>query len=317
MRGRIILVQLADATAHRALAYVSTVQRHGHLMGAAEFEAYMNGPGRRPGRPGRGERTVTTTNVERAIVNLAERGLQPLLQGVADVLELERHQVPATPGVPGERVTEWLARLGWLNASDGRVRITGLGEAILAHLEAESFEQEVPFDVVLDKGDELASGRVIEEISQLGPCAVVDPYFSIDSLLQVVHSTEVDRLLAGTFDPKKVAGLDATIPTLATERAFEVRKSDAFHDRFVIPDAGPVWMLGTSFTGLGKRLSVMVQVRDDAAAKAIRAAFEAAWDEAGIVGRPPFQIEAPPEPQRAGTNGAVGQVAAQSPSPSV
>jgi hypothetical protein len=284
-------MQIADATAHRALAYVSTVQRHGHLMGIAEFEAYMKGPGRRPGIPGKGERTVVTSNVERAIVNLAERGLQPLLQGVADVLELERRQVPATPGVPGERVIDWLARLGCLAAGDGRVRITPLGEAILGNLEEESFEREVPFDVVLDKGDELASGRVIEAISELGPCAVVDPYFSMDSLLQVVHSTEVDRILTGTFDAKKLAGLDASIPRVETEHGFEVRKSDAFHDRFVIPEAGPVWMLGTSFTGLGKRLSVMVQVKDDAAARAIRAAFEEAWGEAQAVGRPPALSE--------------------------
>jgi hypothetical protein len=115
-------MQLADAIAQRALNYVATVQRHGHLMGIAEFEAYMRGPGRRPGQPGKGERTVVSTNVERAIVNLAERGLQPMLQGVANLLELEHHQIPATPGVPGERVIDWLSRLGWLEAGEGRVR---------------------------------------------------------------------------------------------------------------------------------------------------------------------------------------------------
>jgi hypothetical protein len=264
----------------------------------------MNGPGRWPGLPGKSERTVATTNIERAITNWAEHGLKPLVEGVTRALELEHHQIPATPGVPGERVIDWLVRLGWLGAENGRVQITALGEAILAHLEAESFEQEVPFDVVLDKGDELASGRVIEEISQLGPCAVVDPYFSIDSLLQVVQSTEVDRILTGTFDEKKLAGLDSAVPRVQVERTFEVRKSDAFHDRFVIPDAGPIWMLGTSFTGLGKRLSVMIQVRDDAAARAIRAAFEKAWEEAGSVGQPPTLAETQPEPQLAETSGA-------------
>jgi len=296
-------MQLADSTAHRALSYVSTVQRHGYLMSVTEFEAYMNGPGRRPGIPGKGERTVVTTNIERAIANWAERGLQPLLEGVTRALELEHRQIPATPGMPGERVVDWLLRLGWLSDGGGKVRITALGEAILAHLEAESFEQEVPFDVVLDKGDELASGRVIEEISQLGPCAVVDPYFSIDSLLQVVQSTEVDRILTGTFDEKKLAGLDSAVPRVEVERTFEVRKSDAFHDRFVIPDAGPIWMLGTSFTGLGKRLSVMIQVKDDVAARAIRTAFEEAWKGAGPVGQPPALAEASPEPQLAETNG--------------
>lgn len=182
------------------------------------------------------------------------------------------------------------------------MRITPLGDAILAHLEAESFEHEVPFDVVLDKGDELASGRVIEEISQLGPCAVVDPYFSIDSLLQVVQSTEVARILTGTVDEKKLAGLNSAVPRVEVERTFEVRKSDAFHDRFVIPDAGPIWMLGTSFTGLGKRLSVMVQVRDDAAARAIRAAFEEAWKNADLVGQPTSLAEAKPDPQLYETN---------------
>jgi hypothetical protein len=153
----------------------------------------------------------------------------------------------------------------------------------------------VPFDVVLDKDDELASGRVIEVISGLGPCAVVDPYFSIDSLLQIVQSTEVDRLLTGTSDPRKLAGLDATIPRIATERAFEVRKSDAFHDRFVIPEVGPIRMLGTSFTGLGKRLSVIVQIKDGAAARSIRASFEEAWGQAEQVGQRAALTEAPPQ----------------------
>jgi hypothetical protein len=68
--------------------------------------------------------------------------------------------------------------------------------------------------------------------------------------------------------------------------------NDDFHDRFVIPDSGPVRQIGTSLNGVSKRLSVMVTMEDDAAAAAIKAAFEASWATATPIEAP---AEAPPK----------------------
>jgi hypothetical protein len=118
------------------------------------------------------------------------------------------------------------------------VATTKLGRAVLAHLEQESLEDEIPVGIVLNQGDELAEARVISHIAGLGPCAVVDRYFSMGSLLQVAYSTEVEAVLVGSADKAKVAGLETNLPKLRLDRDFQIRKSEVFHDRFVFLRSG-------------------------------------------------------------------------------
>jgi hypothetical protein len=273
-------MELTDRTAHLALSYVAAVKRQGHEMTAVELEAYMQRPRRRPGIPATPERTVRTTNVERALQQMGQRTVEVIGKAIADSLQPVPHRIPGKPGVPAEPISHWLERLGWLTTDAGRVRITDLGEAILAHLEQESLEEEIPVGVVLDQGDQLASARVMQQIADVGPCAVVDPYFSMDSLLHVMQLTEVHRVLTGTGDQSKLAGLAVALKSVSSERPFEVRKSAAFHDRLVIPDQGPLWFLGTSLTGIGKRLSLMVRLDDEEMGNALRRVFKETWDMA-------------------------------------
>lgn len=300
-------MDLADEIAHRALAYVAATQRQGYVMTVDELEAYMARPGRRPGTsgtPGRPGRTVRTTNIERALGQMARGAIEPTLKALAASaarsLEIEEQYIEGTPGTPGtppETTTDWLTRLRWLRADDQRVRTTSLGDAMLRHLEQTSLEEEIPVSVLLDQGDELAEARVISQIAEVGPCAVVDRFFSIDSLLHIVHSTQVEMVLTGTTDRAKLAGLEVALPGLNIDRAFEIRKSDVFHDRFVIPTAGPVWLLGTSFTGLGRRLSMLIELRDETVSAAIRCEFREAWEGAEPV--VPGELEAQPETSEA------------------
>jgi hypothetical protein len=90
----------------------------------------------------------------------------------------------------------------------------------------------------------------------------------------------VEKVLTSTRAPNKISGLEAAMPAVESDRSLEIRKSDVFHDRFVIADGGSVWFLGTSFTGLGKRLSVMVEITDPTVRQAIRSEFNSAWDDA-------------------------------------
>jgi hypothetical protein len=273
-------MQLVDSTGHRALAFVVAAQRQGYEMTAQELDAYLAQPHRRPAIPGTPDRTTISTNLHRAIDDWTERNVHPLLQSIANALEIEAQQIPGQPGIPEQSAREWLVEIGWLRETAGRVRATQLGVALLAHLEQEDLEDEIPIGVVLDQGDRLASARVIQKLAEIGPCAVVDPYFSVDSLLQVLQSTQVEKVLTSTRAPSKISGLEAAMPAVESDRNLEIRKSDIFHDRFVIADSGSVWLLGTSFTGLGKRLSVMIEIKDSTVSQAIRSEFNSAWEAA-------------------------------------
>jgi hypothetical protein len=281
-------VELANDTAHLALSYIAAMQRQGYAMTVEEFEAYMAQPNRRPGLPGEPERRVVTTNIDRALRASAEQNLAPAIRAIqqsiaAGLAPREERIIPGTPGTPAESIADWLARLHWCRVDEARIRLTPLGEALLGHLEQESLEDEIPVGVVLDQGDELAAARVIQQLAEIGQCAVVDRFFSMDSLLPILYSTQVESVLMGSDAGSKLAGVETALRGLSVDRPFEVRKSDVFHDRFVIPPDGPVWALGTSFTGLARRLSIMVRIDDDRMSSAIRREFEDAWREAQVV----------------------------------
>jgi hypothetical protein len=63
----------------------------------------------------------------------------------------------------------------------------------------------------------------------------------------------------------------------------------------VIPTEGAVLQIGTSLTGVGKRLSVLVNMGDDAAAQAVRKAFEEAWSGADRLEPKPALTSQPKE----------------------
>jgi hypothetical protein len=123
------MFEIADDTAHRALAYVSAVEKQGHRMLVAELSEYMVRPARRlsiPGKRGRPARVIRTTGIERAVADILAASVQPTLRAlgasVSAALDVREEIVPAVPGTPGtppESVADWLARLGWLSVVDG------------------------------------------------------------------------------------------------------------------------------------------------------------------------------------------------------
>jgi hypothetical protein len=58
-----------------------------------------------------------------------------------------------------------------------------------------------------------------------------------------------------------------------------VRVSADVHDRFVVPESGSVDQMGTSLSGLGKKLTVTAPIATPAA-DSIRSEVERAWGEA-------------------------------------
>lgn len=293
-------MELTDETGHRALMYVAAVQRGSHLVTVDELEAYVSRPERKPAvAPTPVRPRASQTPVTSAFASLMGRRLKDQLfqayvgsasfrSGVrtaSEVLGGRGTHTEYVGGSPEESVTDWLKRLHWIETRDDHtVRITRTGQAVLRHLEESRVEADTPVAVVLDPEDELVMARVMGELAAIGPGALVDAYFSVDHLLTLIRSTTIDRVLTGTSDSKKLTELEVGLGLVATPRRFEVRKSGDIHDRFVIPDNGPLWTIGTSLTGVGNKLSMMVQLSDESDfAQAIRGRFEHMWINAEVV----------------------------------
>lgn len=254
-------MEIADARAHLALQYVATVSDNGHILTVQEFTAFVNSPER-----------------------LSEGPTQGWMSQVLTMQQLFASTL-------GTRTSEsWLSymkRLSWLQIANGNVTITSLGRAVLRSLERQAIDDDVPVAVVLH--DELSYARVIGMIANAGPAALIEPYFSLDQLLAVVQQTEVDRVLTHPDKPSgkgRIAALAQGLAAINSTRTFEIRCSDAFHDRFLIPSGGPIRSIGSSLNHVGRRFSVAVEVADGQVAQAIRKVFEDTWAVATLVQAP-------------------------------
>jgi hypothetical protein len=168
-----------------------------------------------------------------------------------------------------ESAAEWLLRIDLAEERDGKLFTTELGRALLAAANQRELEQAASATValVLRQDDDFAIAMVMARIAEAGEAALVDPY----------------RILTGPSNEKsRLGAISSALAVLnpATIRIPAVRVTDVFHDRYLIPTKGPVWMLGTSLNGIGRKTSMMVQVSDEPAGQAIRSGFDEAWGSA-------------------------------------
>jgi hypothetical protein len=250
----VLVVQIADEDAYALLAYIEGVARHGYALSTDELEHYAEGR-------------------ERKIFQRGELAAQFAKSVAASA-------APWAGTVRVETSSEWLTRLGWIASQKDGLQITGLGRAVLRELQQQELKEELPLDVTLSPDDPVAYARVIERIAKHRNAMLVDAYFRLDDLLTLVQYTSVARILTSTRGkdgPSRVAGLATGVTQLKLDRPFEIRTTDDIHDRFVIPRTGDVDSLGTSLTGVGKRLSVMVRLKEPTASL-IRTRHEAAWE---------------------------------------
>ena len=222
-------VEIADRVAHRSLAYITAVTDNGHALTVEEFQAYINGP----------DRLLPRSQAHQALEAVRQAFLNQL------------------GAVGAEHPLEYLERVRWVEvveAGDEHVRATGVGRAVLRALDRQAVEEETPLDVVLDD-PELSLPRVVGLLAEAGNAALVEPYLDAASLLAVVRSTSIDRILTSSLGRKgRTAEIVETLALLKPSldaRPLEVRVSDAFHDRFVIPRSGPIRTLGTGEAARG------------------------------------------------------------------
>lgn len=180
---------------------------------------------------------------------------------------------------PPESTLAWMHRVGWLQLDRGAVTLTPLGSAVLRSLEEEDVEPGASVSIATTD-DALAYPRVIGLIAERGEALLVDPFFRLESWLHVLNYTSVSRLLIGpNADCEALAVAAETLPE---GRELEIRVSADVHDRFVVPESGSVDHMGTSLSGLGKKLTVSAPIAPPAA-DGIRSEVERAWGTAAPV----------------------------------
>jgi hypothetical protein len=247
-------MEIASPEAHRALVYVNAVNSHGYELSVRELVAYMAAP----------EPMVTG--------GLGQFVTASLYQALEGAFATKKESLP-----------EWLSRLGWLSTEGSAgsvVRVTELGRAVLLHLNDSELQSDTTLSIVLDPDDPFSYARVIGTIASHDDALLVDPYLRLDQLPHILYQTSITRILTSTAISKQDrAGLAVALSTHNLDRDFDIRAADrnAVHDRYVIPPSGPIQMLGTSLSGVGKRPSALVTLTTPA--DSIREMHERIWDE--------------------------------------
>ena len=256
------MAELIDAIGRRALSYVVQLADQGYALTKEQFQVYATHPERKHG-------------------SAIPKGLLKDISASGDML---KKLAGAFEYAPGETVLDWFARLEWVRVEGSLVRATALGRAVLAAAAKSESEIEPPTQISLSPSDELAYPRILGLIARAGPSSLVDGFFKPDNLRDIIQHTRVGRILVRP-DEVLAATLAAAVKQLNPARELEIRASEAFHDRFIIPDAGRISLIGTSLSGVGKRFSLSVEIDEDEAARAVRTAFEGAWSQAILVTR--------------------------------
>lgn len=187
---------------------------------------------------------------------------------------------------PGESTVDFLTRVRWLDSGDDTTTITALGKAVLAHAERPPRldPTDEPLSVTIDPDDPLAYARIFHLVSTHGPGLLVDPYLKFEGLADLIEISSVNRVLTGSDSAKnrlsifgRMLGATAGAPVMRLLDRAEL------HDRFFIPDDGPVYSLGSSLNSIAKRPGVVTPIADAAAGAAIRSAYDALWGRATAV----------------------------------
>lgn len=246
-------MDVANATVHRLLAYLAALSGQGVAPTVHELDAYA-------------EEDAPTLAPE---WYLDERGGEP----------------------PEAWTWPWayyLQARGWATVHEGpsdenAVHVTRLGRSLLQHLEEQGRAGQVQAVEVLAKGP-LSYGRVIGRVAQHDCPMLVDAYFDVDSVAEVVLHTSVSRvLLAEKPGKREKARVAAVIAALSrfdlNDRPLELRASDDLHDRFVVPSEGPLEAVGTSLNSAHRHLTTYVTI-EGAEASVLRDHLEGLWASA-------------------------------------
>lgn len=251
-------MELVSEDVHRTLTYLAAVGRKGAQLSIGQLQKFAASPQPFPAR---------TRNV---LADYAARSLTAFFEQAQ----------------PGETTTAFLQRVEWIELSSGSVRLTQLGVAVLEHADRPALVDpaDEPMSVTIDPDDPLAYARIFHLLAGHGPGLLVDPYLKFDGLADIMQISSIDRVLTSNDDGRNRLGIFARALGASTEPpALRTLDRSQLHDRFFIPDDGPVYTLGSSLNSITKRPGVVTPIADAAAAGAIRAAYADLWSQADEV----------------------------------
>lgn len=246
-------LQVASSVAHRLLAYLAALSNQGVAPTVEELDGYA-------------EEDEPTLAPEWF---LDDRGGEP----------------------PEAWTWPWayyLQARGWATVDEGppeeeTVHITKLGRSLLQHLEEEGRAGQVQAVEVLAKGP-LSYGRVIGRIAEHDRPMLVDAYFDVNSVAEILLHTSVSRILLTEKPAKRgKARVAAVIAAIArfdlNDRPLEIRSCEELHDRFVVPADGSIEAIGTSLNSAHRHLTTYVTI-EGAEASVLRDHLEGLWASA-------------------------------------
>lgn len=240
-------MDLVTPSVHLALTYVDVLNRAKVPLSVKELDAYG-------ANPRKTESTRRSWLEEMSMISLGGR--------------VE----------PGETMSNYLGRLGWVDGENASVRLTDIGRAVMIHADrpvSDSENQAV--SVVIDPDDPLAYVRIFSLINEHDGGLLVDPYLKLEGLIDLTEISTVSRVITSASD-KEAKLFSRTLS--ATESEIEVRLTDRskLHDRFFIADES-VYVLGSSLNSITRRPGVVTPVTDPVAVRAIQEVYESIWND--------------------------------------
>jgi len=257
-RDTVVRVEIVDQHTHRVLAYVDALNRHGVKPPFAVIDAFANAPDRR---------SKTVGGLQSATMSR----WADILSGVS---------------VPDETFCEYLLRVQWITGSVDAFELTPHGRALLKALNAPALEETTAdvFEIVLNPENPFAYAQALGALGSARRALLVEPYFRLEQLMDIAEQDNIERVLVGpNLKSREYDVLATGLAALPETRELTVRKATALHDRYLIPsDEGGVLMLGISLGGIGKKVSTMTTLGEEAS-MALRATYEAIWAEAELI----------------------------------
>ncbi|KTS03649.1 hypothetical protein RSA3_18250 [Microbacterium testaceum] len=187
----------------------------------------------------------------------------------------------------------FLLRVGWVEEGASGVRLTELGRAVLAHADRPVVADAAdgPLTVTIDPEDPLAYARLFDLLSSHGDGLLVDRYLKLDGLADLIEISAVNRVLTSDEDSRNRLSLfRRAVGASASRIELRVAPAAQLHDRFFIPDDGPIYVLGSSLNSIAARPGVVTPIVDTAASNAVRAAYSNLWSRSR-------QLPASPTPE--------------------
>lgn len=240
-------------------------------------------------------------------LDMVERG-----HGTCDVVHLDQY-VSSTPPkagwsyISGMRswhemlsagstgVSDYLARVGWIEEDSAFARLTDTGRAIVRASTMRPDPDGSEVVTVLSPDDPLNLLTLTGAISAARGDTLVDPYFRDENLSWLISQTAISRLLlCRGSNHLGMLGMAAPAASRAG-RPLEIRylPKGQLHDRYIIAKDGSVSMIGASINGLHRNFTAIVTVPEPGA-RAVREFVDERWGNAEGV-RPWNGLEPPSE----------------------